>query len=72
MNAYIFDFDKEELHFTVEGYFDHDIASAWFEVETVRLGINDVTDVLNDNIIAEIEVAAFKALADDAAKEGES
>jgi len=71
MTAYIFDFDKEKLHFTVEGYFDHDIASAWFEVETVRLGINDVTDVLNDNIIAEIEVAAFKALADDAAKEAE-
>jgi len=68
MQSYIFDYKPEKLGFTIEGYFDHDVAGAWFEVETVRLGVYDVTDVLSNDVISDIEKAAFKALADDAAR----
>lgn len=68
MNSYTFNYKPDKLDMTIEGNFDHDVAGAWFEVEKVRLGIYDITDILADSVLNDIEKAAFKALADDAAR----
>ena len=68
MSSYTFNYKPDKLDMTVDGYFDHDAAGAWFEISTVKLGIHDISDVLSDDVLADIEKAAFKELANDAAR----